>query len=453
MSGLAIVIAAGAGCATLPPPKVAPEMSGLVLYVDDKIETALMDSDCRQDAVQRALKVSADELRSGLLKAGFGVVLDPQQQRDMVVKLKFVARACWGSNGEPKIGEGKWEVTFQNRGRLVAQVAETWGANLYGWDYEGQDGSFLRRLTTTEALRSFASGPREPDNPGSGGGAAVASTGTAPKPTSSSPSSAPTNFVQGGAQNNAFAFIVGVTNYRDVPRADGAKQDAERFAALARTTLGIPEDHIRVAYDDRATRSDLEKHLAWLKQNVPAGGRIYFAFSGHGAPNPSSGTPYLLPFDGDPKDLDRTAIALTAIVDALADTRAADVLVLLDSCFSGAGGRSVLAAGSRPLVAVKSVETKARVAVFSAATDAEISGAAPNGTGGLFSFVLAQAIGHGDADVNGDGDISLDELATWVTPRVTRQARKDSREQTPRLILGSDLQAAKFVVARGLATH
>jgi hypothetical protein len=36
---------------------------------------------------------------------------------------------------------------------------------------------------------------------------------------------------------------------------------------------------------------------------------------------------------------------------------------------------------------------------------------------------------------------------------VTRQARKDSREQTPRLILGSDLQAAKFVVARGLATH
>jgi hypothetical protein len=307
--------------------------------------------------------------------------------------------------------------------------------------------------STTEALRKFAAGPREPDNPGSGGGAAVVSAGAAPKPTSSSPSFAPTNFVQGGAQNNAFAFIVGVTNYRDVPRADGAKQDAERFAALSRTTLGIPEDHIRVAYDDRATRSDLEKHLAWLKQNVPAGGRIYFAFSGHGAPNPSSGTPYLLPFDGDPRDLDRTAIALTAIVDALADTQAADVLLLLDSCFSGAGGRSVLAAGRRPLVAVKSVEAKARVAVFSAATDAEISGAAPNGAGGLFSSVLAQAIGHGDADVNGDGDISLDELATWVTPRVTRQARKDSREQTPHLILGSDLQAAKFVVVRGLATH
>jgi hypothetical protein len=448
MSALSVVIAAGAGCATLPPPKVSPEMAGLVIYVDDKIETTLQDSDCRQAPAQKWAQMKADGFRSALLRAGFAVVLDPKQQRDMVAKLQLVAYSCSSSTGSPNSGVPvDWDVSFQNRGRLVEQ--RSWNA----FDGPGDSEGGVRGFATSEALRKFASGPHEPDYAGSGGGAAVASTGTAPKPTSSSPSSAPTNFVQGGAQNNAFAFIVGVTNYRDVPRADGAKQDAERFAALARTTLGIPEDHIRVAYDDRATRSDLEKHLAWLKQNVPAGGRIYFAFSGHGAPNPSSGTPYLLPFDGDPKDLDRTAISLSAIVDALADTRAADVLVLLDSCFSGAGGRSVLAAGGRPLVAVKSVEAKARVAVFSAATDAEISGAAPNGAGGLFSHVLAQAIGHGDADVNGDGDISLDELATWVTPRVTRQARKDSREQTPRLILGSDLQAAKFVVARGLATH
>jgi hypothetical protein len=427
-------------------------MEGLVVYVDEKVETVLEDKACQAEPVQRMAKVTADEFKSALLQVGFSVVVNPKQRRDMVVRLKIIAVGCDSGDGKISSYGGrpqyKLDLSFENRGRLVFEHA--WAGS--EWRDDGHE-DVLRGLVMADSLRRFASGPHEPDNLGEDGVVTNAPAAQIRKPTPTPPPSAAMNFVQGAAQNSAFALIIGVTAYRDVPGADGSKQDAERFASLARITLGIPEDHIRLAYDERATRSDLEKHFAWLKQNVPEGGRIYFAFSGHGAPNPSSGTPYLLPFDGDPKDLDRTAIPLTSIVDSLAETRAAEVLVLLDSCFSGAGGRSVLAPGSRPLVNVKSVDPRARVAVFSAATDAEISGTAPNNSGGLFSYVLAQALGRGEADVDGDGDISLEELTAWVTPRVTRQARKDSREQTPRLILGSNLQAGKFIVARGLATQ
>src|SRR5208283_1005147 len=105
--------------------------------------------------------------------------------------------------------------------------------------------------------------------------------------------------------------------------------------------------------DDHATKNDIEKNLDWLRANVPAGSRVYFFFSGHGSPDPSTGTPYVLPYDGDPAFLDRTGVRLSSIISALGETHATDVLAFVDACYSGSGGRSVLPKGARPLVHVK----------------------------------------------------------------------------------------------------
>jgi uncharacterized caspase-like protein len=154
---------------------------------------------------------------------------------------------------------------------------------------------------------------------------------------------------------------------------------------MLRATTGIREEQIRVILDDRATRSDIDKELAWLEKNVPEGARIAFYFSGHGVPDAASGTPYLLPYDGDPKYVDRTAIQLSQVIEQLGKTKAREAMVFLDSCFSGSGGRSVLPPGTRPLVRVKQVAPGPKVSVLSASSGAEISGQAPGGTGGLFT--------------------------------------------------------------------
>ena len=194
---------------------------------------------------------------------------------------------------------------------------------------------------------------------------------------------APPTFITGTAQRDAYALIVGIDRYRDIPLpATGAEIDAERFAALAGTTLGVPDDHIKFATPEHATRADIEKHLLWLKSNVPVGGRIYFYFSGHGAPDPSTGTSYLLPYDGDPKSLEGTALSLPKVLKSLSETHAKDVLVMLDSCFSGAGGRSVLPEGVRPLVHVRPTSATTHVAVFAAATGAETRGRRRTGQAG-----------------------------------------------------------------------
>lgn len=264
------------------------------------------------------------------------------------------------------------------------------------------------------------------------------------------------SYISGAPQPASYALIVGVERYRDVPSPTGARSDAEQFARVVRSTLGVPEANIRIALDDRATRSDIEKQIEWLQGNVQAGGRIYFYFSGHGAPDASAGTPYLLPYDGDPKFLTRTALPLSSVLKSLGETRARDVLAVVDTCFSGAGGRSVLPDGARPLVRVKEAPVAARLALMTASSGAEISGSVPGGAGGLFTRYLNEGLGKGQADINGDGQISLQELSEWVRPRVARDAKRDNRDQTPAVQVGSGLQggAGSFIIAQGIAgTH
>jgi uncharacterized caspase-like protein len=214
--------------------------------------------------------------------------------------------------------------------------------------------------------------------------------------------------------------------------------------------LGLQEAHVRTLIDDHATRGDLEKALAWLELNVPAGRRVYFFYSGHGAPDPVSGTAYVLPYDGDPAALDQTALPLSVVTERLARTKAADALAFLDACFSGSGGRSVLPKGARPLVRVQTPAIARGVSLLASSSGSEISGASADGQNGLFSKYLLQALGGAQADTDGDLQISLAELLGFIEPRVAREARLENRVQTPNLTVPDGQTPGTVFVAFGV---
>jgi hypothetical protein len=281
--------------------------------------------------------------------------------------------------------------------------------------------------------------------------AAPASSATMVAASGASPAPSDDALLQGAPQPNAYAVIIGIEHYETLPAPTGARHDAERVARVAAQTLGVAPAHLHVDLDEHATKGSLLRDLEWARSNVPKGGRIYFYFSGHGAPDASSGSAYLVPFDGDPKFLAETAVPVSDVVAKLSTSAAKDAFVVLDSCFSGAGGRSVLPPGARPLVRVREATVPSAVALFSAASGSEISGPASDGKSGLFSAYLIDGMGKGLADTNGDGQISVRELSDWVSPRVSRDALKDGRTQTPRLVVGGGLGGASdLLVAWGL---
>jgi len=77
----------------------------------------------------------------------------------------------------------------------------------------------------------------------------------------------------------------------------------------------------------------------WLANNVESDSRVFIYYSGHGAPDPRTGDAYLVPYDGDPSFIENTGYSLKKLYDTLGKLPSKEIVVILDSCFSGAGGR------------------------------------------------------------------------------------------------------------------
>lgn len=229
-----------------------------------------------------------------------------------------------------------------------------------------------------------------------------------------------------------FAVVVGVERYADLPKAAHASRDAAAVREHLKA-LGFPERNIVSLVDERATRGSLAKTVeTWLANNAKGASAVFFYFSGHGAPDVKTGQPFLVPFDGDPRYLSDTAYPVERLYAKLAALGAGQVVVALDSCFSGAGGRSVLPAGARPLVpkVEEPAAGAAGVVSLTAARADEISGTLDERGHGAFTYFLLEGLG---AQARAGGSATPEELHAYLAPRVADAARRENREQSPQL--------------------
>lgn len=447
-----------ASCSSMGPPLVASSQARSVrVFVPDNPTLSSTDPDCElhYGVLRQSLPYA---VRHALADSGFTLVRSESELHDADARIEAKFTYC------RRVGtcvNGSGVVSLVVNGAAVEQhrfdtgdsgcaasptvdefpqeLARDLGPRLLGSDKVAQ----LSRGTSLAKAQYDAQHPAA--------GAPIAPIAPAvPVAVAAAPAQPVGEYVQGAPQPQAYALVVGIEKYRDVPPPVGARADAEQFARLAVRTLGLPEAHVRLLLDEHATRGDLEKALAWLELNVPVGGRVYFFYSGHGAPDAVNGSAYVLPYDGDPGALEQTAIPLSKLTERLSKTKASDSIAFVDACFSGAGGRSVLPKGARPLVRVQAPAPARGVALLSSAGSSEISSATPDGSNGLFTKYLLEALGGAAGDGDGDYQISLEELRSFIEPRVSREARLQSRVQTPTLTTPAGTQPSSVVVAFGV---
>jgi len=239
---------------------------------------------------------------------------------------------------------------------------------------------------------------------------------------------------------NAYAIVIGIESYRqNLPKADFAVRDAQTVTRYLTRAMGYPEENVVTLINDRALKSDFEKYFEkWLSNQVEKESTVFVYFSGHGAPDPKTGSAYLVPYDGDPTFIAETGYSLSRMYAALGRLPAKEVIVALDSCFSGAGGRSVLAKGARPLVMNLQTGTalSKNMTVLAASSGDQISSTYEEKGHGLFTYFLLKGIKDGNG-VNPDGSFRMADLYGYLKPQVERIARKQyNNEQTPQLIGG-----------------
>jgi hypothetical protein len=237
---------------------------------------------------------------------------------------------------------------------------------------------------------------------------------------------------------NAYAIVIGIENYRQkLPKADFAVGDAKLVSEYLSKVMGYPEENVVTLLNDHATHIDLVKYFEkWLPNNVENGGTVFVYYSGHGAPNTKTGDAYLVPYDGDPSFIEQTGYPLKKLYKSLNKLQAKEIIVALDSCFSGAGARSVIAKGARPLVMnlQSNMILSKNMTVLSASSGDQTSSTYDEKGHGLFTYFMLKGIKNEDV-IKQDGSIKMDDLFDYIKPQVERIARKQyNNEQTPQLI-------------------
>jgi len=246
---------------------------------------------------------------------------------------------------------------------------------------------------------------------------------------------------------DALAVVIGVENYQYVPDATYAYNDAEVFREYLSETLGFKKQRIKIATNSKATQAELNKLLGsngWLSRNIIKGkSDLVVYFSGHGISNQTDQSTGILPFDVDPNYA--IGLPLSKLYENLSKMGAKSVTVYLDACFTGQTRDSkMLIADARPIIITpKKGNFPSNINVFSASSGSQISGALKEKEHGLFTYYLLKGM-SGDADINKDKSIQLNELSKYVSKNVKDQAAINGREQTPELQGDKDRVLVQF---------
>ena len=240
------------------------------------------------------------------------------------------------------------------------------------------------------------------------------------------------------------AVVIGIGSYREsvIPAVKYARRDAEVVAKYLEHLSGIPRENIALLTDANATKSDIEAYLEdWLPRRVTPASRVYFYYAGHGAPEPEGKGAFLVPYEGHP-DFTSKLVPLGRLYQTLNRLKAREVVVLLDSCFSGAKGRSVMQSGIRPLVLTseRQLAVEGKAVVVASASGSEVTSDFEPARHGLFTYFLLKGL-RGEADNNGDTMVTIGELFGFVSSHVSQTASRElNRTQTPVLLPGQAAQ-------------
>ncbi|HEU4888160.1 MAG TPA: caspase family protein [Thermoanaerobaculia bacterium] len=256
--------------------------------------------------------------------------------------------------------------------------------------------------------------------------------------------------------------VVGISNYRErsIVDLDFAKSDAVAVHSYYHE-LGVPNEQVIKLLDEDATLANIKRNLGTelVKQATNPDDTVLIYFAGHGemeadrsSADSDGYSKYLLPHDADPADLFGSALSMEELSRILQRLRPERVVLIIDSCFSGAaGGRTPF----EPNAAARGVITeeflsrmanagKGRV-ILTASGSREVARESRETRHGIFTYFLLEGL-RGAADTDHDGRVDVDEIYKFVSQKVSSATRGQqnpmlkSPNLTGRLVLGGHLQ-------------
>jgi hypothetical protein len=248
-------------------------------------------------------------------------------------------------------------------------------------------------------------------------------------------------------KSNIFAAVIGISKYKNVHSLKYADNDADEFHNYLTSNLKIPGKNIYKITNEEATLKNMRDILGInLRKLAGKDDTVIIYYAGHGSMELDSNIDdgdgyekYLMPYDADLNSLYSTAMPMDEIKRIFQRIQADRIIFIVDSCYSGAsGGRSLTAINKsshrgdpsdRYLERLSTV--KGRV-ILTAGKANEVSIERDDLKHGIFTFYLLEAL-KGNADMNGDQMISLQEAYEYISRKVSDAT---NHNQNPTLRMG-----------------
>ena len=192
------------------------------------------------------------------------------------------------------------------------------------------------------------------------------------------------------------------------------------------------EQHVELLLNDAATTDSIWRSLAALRRKAAAGDTVWVYYAGHAAIE--DGSTYWVTHDADVDDLFATGLSGERVAQVLGQIGAERQLVLLDCCHAAA-----MALQKNPSRAVVQAEElfetfHGRGNVTLCSSDGTQRSVELGDQGhGAFTYYLERGL-RGEADLDGDGVVTADELWRYLQSKVADASREAGIQQTPVLM-------------------
>jgi uncharacterized caspase-like protein len=161
---------------------------------------------------------------------------------------------------------------------------------------------------------------------------------------------------------------------------------------------------------------------------------VIFYYSGHGLPDETNRSPYLIPVDVNGESLEE-GISLDFLYQSLSMYPTKFVWVILDACFSGGARNQSLSA--RKGMRLKPIENQLQdnLVVFASSSSAESSGVYREKQHGYFTYYLLKFLKESK------GEFVFKDLKNYLLEEVVKETTISSKTQTPSFKAGANKES------------
>lgn len=215
----------------------------------------------------------------------------------------------------------------------------------------------------------------------------------------------------------SWALIIGIDQYNHAARLAHAVRDADAVGDVLQKSFGFPQPNITTLRDDEATQAAIRAaYCRYADGLTGSDDRLFVFFAGHGETRSGhrGDVGYLVPVDGDNRDL-ATLIPWDDLTRGADLIPAKHVLFVMDACYGGLALTRAVPPGSSRFARDMLTRFSRQVLAAGKGDQAVADAGGPRAGHSIFTGHFLEVL---EAGPSSDGTLSANEVMAYVYERV-----------------------------------